>query len=93
MTKNKEEENEISNQVFNNWKNHDCTKSLIKIIDDCVETIKKLSLKELEGVSKINVDQLYFCRGGKYIAEQIKEKLLNKQELEHFSKEEENVNA
>jgi hypothetical protein len=90
MTKNKEVQEELlTNQTFYSWKNHECTKALIKIIDDCVEKIDNLSLKELEGISKINVDQLYFNRGGKYIAKEIKEKLLNKNELEHFLKEEE----
>lgn len=60
MTKNKEEL--LSNQIFHNWKNHKCTKALLKILLDSREAIE-YEILEIVLKKGIDKDRLLHLQG------------------------------
>ena len=53
----------LSNQSFHNWKNHECTKALVNILETAKEYIEKNSLEYCLSDKKLTEDNVYFLRG------------------------------
>jgi len=85
MTKNKEEEL-LSAQTFHNWKNHECTKSLIRTLK---ESIKAVENSIMEHVLKDDTDikTLGILKGSHQEINGILEYILNDDSRKVFNNE------
>jgi hypothetical protein len=72
----------ISDHAYHQWKQHDCTKALLMLLDDGLDVADKSILGHVQGNNEINVNELNRLKGGYYTAHEIKHAVLNKKQLE-----------
>lgn len=83
----------ISDQIFHNWKQNDCTKAVIKVIDDIISRQERVIANYVVSAAEININSLYQMRGVANLAKELAQIIQEKDTLEIAMQGVENENS